>query len=141
MLRDTAPLEDVLDENAIRVQEAAIASALTDAGNAEFFVATYGDFVRFDHARQRWLIWDSHRWRTDNDGAIHRMALESLRLRTREVVTSDLNWDARQRFAKWLIGSESAARLMALVTIASRLKPIADDGEGWDETPGLLGVP
>ncbi len=29
----------------------------TDSGNAELFAALYGANVRFDHKRERWLIW------------------------------------------------------------------------------------
>ena len=41
---------------------------LTDAGNAELFAALYGHILRFDHARNRWLIWEEHRWAPDSDG-------------------------------------------------------------------------
>jgi len=33
----------------------------TDAGNAELIAATFGGRLRFDHQRQRWLVWDRHR--------------------------------------------------------------------------------
>jgi hypothetical protein len=32
---------------------------LSDAGNAEAFVEMFGDLVRYDHARNRWLVWTS----------------------------------------------------------------------------------
>jgi putative DNA primase/helicase len=39
----------------------------------------------------------------------------------------------------WALGSESKARLEAMLTLAGTVLPIADNGKGWDETPGLLG--
>jgi putative DNA primase/helicase len=113
----------------------------TDAGNAELFVEMFGEFVRYDHARRRWLVWDSHRWRPDADATVHRMALQSVRARLEAVHDESLDSDARKALAKWAINSESRARLEALLSVARTMCPVADDGRGWDATPGLLGVP
>ena len=45
---------------------------LTEAGAAERFARLYGDVVRFDHRRQRWLLWEGHRWAPDADAEILR---------------------------------------------------------------------
>jgi putative DNA primase/helicase len=122
--------------------EAAATLPRTDAGNAEAFVEMFGDLVRYDHARRRWLVWDSHRWEPDTDGTVHRMALGAVRARLRAVADNhDLDGDTRKAIAKWAIGSESRSRLDALLALARTMKPIADDGRGWDTTPGVLGVP
>jgi putative DNA primase/helicase len=123
------------------VARAAARKNTTDAGNAEVFVAAYGDQVRYDHARGRWLVWDGHRWRPDGDGAAQRMALEVARLRYAAAGTDALDEKARKILAKHAIASESAPRLDATLKLARTMRPIADDGEGWDEVPGLLGVP
>jgi len=47
----------------------------TDSGNAEVLAALYGDRLRYDHRRGRWLLWAGHSWRTDADGEIDRLAL------------------------------------------------------------------
>ena len=112
--------------------EAATSLPRTDAGNAEAFVQMFGDLVRYDHARRRWLVWDCHRWRPDGDGTVNRMALEAVRARLRAVVDrNDLDSDVRKAAAKWAINSESRARLDALLALARTMKPIADDGRGW----------
>ena len=38
------------------------------AGNGELFARLYGDRVRFDHRRRRWLVWAGHWWRTTTPG-------------------------------------------------------------------------
>lgn len=114
---------------------------LTEAGNAEVFVAMYGDLVRFDHARRRWLVWDVHRWKPDNDAGVHRMALECVKQRFRDAEDASLSFGERKSLARWAIASESRTRLEALLAIARTMKPIAHNGDGWDEAPGLLGVP
>ena len=128
----------------------------TDTGNAEQFIDGYADLVRFDHARRRWLVWDTHRWRPDSDAAVHRMAIQSIRNRRKvalQLIDSLGPWDANEdaeiteargrakRAVAWALRCESRTSLENLLTIASRLQPIADAGKGWDETPGLLGVP
>ena len=49
--------------------------ALSEAGDAEYFASVFGDSVRFDHLRGRWLLFNSHRWAPQNDGELTRRAL------------------------------------------------------------------
>lgn len=122
---------------------AALAYATTDAGNAEFFVHLYGDLVRYDHARRRWLYWDSHRWRPDMDAAVHRMAFQSVRTRGAAVVfgADGASESHREKHSKNAIRSEARSKLDSLLALARTMKPVADDGQGWDTTPGVLGTP
>lgn len=46
----------------------------TDSGNAELFAHLYRDIVRYDHQRRQWLIWQGHRFASDVDGHILRLA-------------------------------------------------------------------
>lgn len=104
---------------------------LTDAGNAEYFTALYGDKLRYDHRRSRWLEWCGHRWRQDSDGQVMRLALKAARDRYKNAVSiEDLN--ERESVAKWAIQSEQRSRLEATIAIAKSLIPIADSGENWD---------
>jgi putative DNA primase/helicase len=114
---------------------------LTDAGNAELFAYMFGDLVRYDHLRKRWLVWESHRWRPDGDGTVQRMALQAVRIRHEAANDVGLDQDARRALSKWAFASESKARLDALLGIAKSVHPIADDGLTWDSKPWLLGVP
>lgn len=109
----------------------------TDAGNAELFAFLHGDRVRYDHGRARWLIWDRHRWAPDATGELVRLAIDTAR--TRMKAASDLYGEARDRAYKWAVGSESAAKIEAMLKLTRALPPIADRGEGWDSNPLLLG--
>ncbi len=40
----------------------------TDTGNAELFAALFGDRLRYDHRRGRWLVWAGHWWQPDDNG-------------------------------------------------------------------------
>ena len=118
-----------------------ISYRLTDTGNAEKFVAMWSGAVRYDHARKRWLVWDMHRWRPDDDATIWRCAVETVRQRFRDAENDSLDSDYRKSLAKWAISSESGARLGAMLRIARTRQPISVTGEGWDTTPGIVGAP
>jgi putative DNA primase/helicase len=113
---------------------------LTDYTNAEYLTEMYGDMLRYDHRRGRWLIWDKNRWRPDTDAAILRYAASAARERYRQAAKIE-NLKERERVANWAIGSENRSRLDSCIALTKSVKPIADDGENWDSDPYLLGVP
>lgn len=108
----------------------------TDAENAEYFTAMYSGRLRYDHRRGRWLEWNGHYWRNDNDGQITRLALKAVRARFYGTTSIDLN--DRKEVTTRAITSEQRARLSAMISIAQDLKPIADNGESWDINPWLF---
>ena len=112
---------------------------LTDAGNAELFAALYGHVLRFDHARNRWLIWEEHRWAPDSDGEVRRLAKKAARVRYRTALDIE-DLDLRGKTASSAVRSESRQRLDACLALARSEHPIADSGMTWDPDPYLLGV-
>ena len=112
---------------------------LTDAGNAELFAALYGHILRFDHARNRWLIWEEHRWAPDSDGEVRRLAKKAARVRYRTALDIE-DLDLRGKTASYAVRSESRQRLDACLALARSEHPIADSGMTWDPDPYLLGV-
>ncbi len=110
---------------------------LTDVGNAEKINDLFGDKIRFDHKRGRWLIWVGHRWQPDVDSAVNRLAMEAAQKRYLEAAEiTDL--EKRALVSKFAIASEAKGRLDAATGIAKSLLPIADKGDGWDTDPLLL---
>ncbi|MCE5237147.1 phage/plasmid primase, P4 family [bacterium] len=108
----------------------------TDSGNAELFADLFGDRVRFDHRRNRWLLFAEHRWQVDSGGELKRLVKAAARRR----------YDAAGRLddkegRTWAFSSESAAKLTACLDLAKNELPIADRGNDWDADPYLLGVP
>jgi putative DNA primase/helicase len=111
----------------------------TDAGNGELFAHLYGDRIRFDHRRRRWLVWDHHRWSDDADGEVRRLAKLTVRHRYLQAATiADLTERAAE--AKFAVASENRQRLDALLVAAQSELPITDAGDAWDADPFLLGV-
>jgi putative DNA primase/helicase len=112
---------------------------LTDSGNAELIASLFGDRVRFDHRRDKWLIWKNNYWAEDCDGEVFRMAKQAARARLRDA--ADLSNDAKRREAvTWARLSESSYRLKAALDLARYTEPITDPGDKWDSEPFLLNV-
>ena len=112
---------------------------LTDTTNAELIAQLYGNRLRYDHLRGRWLTWAGHYWQEDLDGEVYRLAVKTTRERyKRSVSIEDLK--ERQRVANWAIASEQRGRLEAAVALAKNIKPIADSGADWDSDPWLFAM-
>ena len=109
----------------------------TDTGNAEALVWLFGDCLRFDHTRQKWLVWDGVRWRPDRDGGIDRMAREMVRQREAAAI-QERGQDAKKELSKWARGSESRPRLAASLSLAATERPITATGEQFDDNDWLL---
>jgi putative DNA primase/helicase len=116
------------------------ASPLTEAGAAERFAWQYGDDLRFDHRRQRWLLWSGHRWTPDADAEVTRVALEFARSWQREALEI-VDTKHKADTLKLAVSLERRDRLLSLLAFARDLRPIADAGDGWDSDPWLFGVP
>ena len=111
----------------------------TDAGNAELFAHLYGDRLRYDHRRKRWLLWGSHSWMPDQKSQVTRMAKEAARHRFQQAASID-NLREREAEARWAIQSENKFRIDAMLNLARAEKPIAEAGDRWDLDSWLLGV-
>ena len=111
----------------------------TDAGNAELFARLYGDRLRFDHRRKRWLTWQGQWWTLDSDAEVVRLAIEAARRRYEQGASID-DLKEREAEARWSIAGESRMRIEAMLSLAKAAKPIADAGERWDADSWVLGV-
>jgi len=110
---------------------------LTDTGNSEWIASLYGDKIRFDHRRKRWLVWQDHRWQPDKNQATNRFAIESARQRYFQA-TNIKDSELKTKIAKWAISSESRSKLESATSILKSLLPIADSGDNWDSNGMLL---
>src|ERR1700730_13694254 len=103
---------------------------LTEAGAAERFARLHGEAVRFDHRRQRWLLWQTNRWMPAADAAVTRVALEFARAWQRDAVELP-DRDKREAAIKFAIRLERRDAMTNMLAIVKALKPIADAGEKW----------
>jgi putative DNA primase/helicase len=112
----------------------------SELGAAERFARLYGNQVRYDHRRSRWLCWEGHRWRPDADATVMRLAMAMTRQWQREAFDLPPS-DMRKDLVKFTFSLERRSTLMNALALAKALKPIADAGEDWDANPWLLSTP
>lgn len=122
---------------------------LTDAGNAERLVALFGHDIRYCPAKG-WFVWDGSRWRFDELGDVDqaaRLVAESWRADARWMAQSAsmvgkddraAMFDRAARMNKWATKSESAAKLRAMVTLATTSGVVAIALGEFDARPYLL---
>src|SRR5690606_24196527 len=110
-----------------------------DSGNAELIAHRFGQDLRFDHKRSRWLMWRSDRWQEDVTEQVHQWAKRAARWRYLEAASiADLKERASESL--WATQSENRSRIDAALALSRSERFIADDGEDWDADPYLLGV-
>lgn len=113
----------------------------TDVSLGQEFAEICGNDLRYDHSRQRWLIWDDPIWRPDADKAVHRAA--ELLARKRYEAAYDYpgsakEWGKAVTFAKKR--GAGAYMLEKIVQRAQHQLPIGAKGSEFDCDPMLLGV-
>ncbi len=104
---------------------------------AWYFAQMAGGRVRFDHGRGRWLIWSGHRWRPDEDGSVHRMWLGVLATRYGQALEAADRERARLTAEVQAAGAMNSA-IVAGLSIASSMEPIATTADAWDTNSWLL---
>jgi putative DNA primase/helicase len=112
----------------------------TDAGNAELFAKLYGEDVRFDHARGKWLYWNGTIWVDDIDGQVWRLAKKAARVRLKHVAAVDFGSEELTGEYRWARSSEHTSKIKAALEQVRVTKPISDSGLDWNSDPYLFAV-
>lgn len=110
-----------------------------DAGRAERFVDRHFAHIRFVPAWAKWLIWQDHYWRPDDDGAIMRLALDHHRQLLREAadVRDDRARADAVQAAMEMGDTHTIKRMLELARVDGRIVARHDS---LDADPFLLGV-
>lgn len=112
----------------------------TDLGNARRFIAQHHGSVRaVGTGRRPYRIWDGTRWVPDETGEIERYAKNTVRALYSEAAhISDP--ELREKLLKHASHSESAARIRAILELASTEPEISTTIDQFDADPWLLNV-
>jgi putative DNA primase/helicase len=124
---------------------------LTDLGNGERLVASYGENLRYCNPWSKWLAWDGTRWRIDQMQQVNKWGRATVRALYQEcsalVQRITKETDKKKRTAlikqndallKHAVNSENGARVKAMLTFAQMDVPIMP--EALDLNPWLLNV-
>lgn len=108
----------------------------TETGDAEVFADLHLGNLVYDHLAKRWMYFDGHHWLQQKNGELHRMILETMRVRQKvAAMTED------PELLKWSIKGESRGRQNNALFLARNIVPLAISGEKqWDWDNSILGV-
>lgn len=108
----------------------------TDMGNGEAFAHLFGDDIRYDWTRERWLRWAGHLWAPADYGHLTELAKTAAR---RRYMQASHAGDRGEQQRKHAFRSEARGRAEACLFFARAEDPITDPGDGWDVDPWLIG--
>ena len=112
---------------------------LTDFGNAKRFVAEYGSLFRYCYDLNKFFVWDEQRWTPDNDGAITRLAKQTVMLMYR-LAGEEKDKDRREKLGEYALRCESEAKLQAMIELAKSEPGIPIQPHEMDSDPWLFNV-
>lgn len=121
------------------IPEKAKTRPATEAGLAEAFADVFADRLLFIHELKSWHSYDGRRWLMDQHG----LATQAAKILVRALTVSAISRGEGERVKK-LIGFERAARLSAILSLASTeprlVRPLSDfDADPFTfNTPGGL---
>ena len=97
----------------------------SDTGNAERFIAKYGDVIRYVPALKAWLLWSANdgRWVFDDLGHINKLAVEFTKSMLLEAAKIEDRQERNDAF-KHASASQNIGRLVAMIRIAASLVAI-----------------
>lgn len=95
----------------------------SDVGNAERLVHMYGDNIRFNTTRNKWLVWSGKYWQFDDLGKVERLAKHVIRKLQQEGFSIDASVseeDAalKKQVLSFVLKSESDSRIKAMINQA-----------------------
>jgi putative DNA primase/helicase len=111
----------------------------TDLGNARRFVRRHGKNIRFIPEWRKWIVWNGSHWDIDKDGAITRLAKDTVEAMYPEALGL-ANEEDRTKLLKHAIRSQAEARLDAMVSLAESEGFVVLAAHKLDADPWLLGV-
>jgi putative DNA primase/helicase len=112
----------------------------TDNGNGELFGYLYNGQVKYDHARSRWLIKDTHFWAPDDTERVKELAVAAVRTLHRRAVSID-DQNTKKKITNHAIKSENEPQIRRMLYLARSKPSIADSGKEWDADPNIIGTP
>ena len=110
---------------------------LSDAGNADRFIALHGQDVRYCEPWKKWLVWDGRRWALDNTNRVLIKAIETAEQIELEAEGEE-DKDKREKILKWATISQRENHIQAMTRLAKGKLAILP--EQLDTDPWLLNV-
>lgn len=109
----------------------------TDSGNAERFVARFGNQAHYLSGREKWLFWNGSEWALDQTGSVARYVKATVRgIYLEAAACRDMK--QRETIGAWAIKSESVGKRNAIETLARAETGVTVTADQLDADPWLL---
>lgn len=108
---------------------------LTELGMAKRLLNRHGQDLRYCHPWQKWLVWDSARWKIDDSADVGRRGLDTVLSLYREASETE-GQKTRDRLVTYARGAESVSVIVGILGTARILPempilPDALDADAW----------
>ena len=111
-----------------------------DDDNARLICRLFGDHLRYDHTRGRWMVFEAGLWWAPDVLEFRaRLAAKAAEIRAKLAYKQLDDADAKDQF-KHAVKSRDRYRVKAALEAAASQEPVRDDGRGWNDDPWLLGT-
>ena len=117
--------------------ESGIPEQPTDGGNALRLIRLHKNDIKHCHTFKKWMVWDGHRWKVDNNGSAYRFCDDVIQEIYAEAGNCADSKD-RQELAKFAIRSDSGRGYRDMLFLASFNKAIAITSDLLDINAWLL---
>jgi len=112
---------------------------LTDTGNAERLVRTFGGRIRYVRDAGEWRVWSGKAWLTDKTGQVDRTAKKVAQEIFNEAYELE-DKDERDEMLSWAMRTESRDRRNAMIDLAAKERDIVTLIDEYDQDQWLFNV-
>jgi putative DNA primase/helicase len=107
----------------------------TDEGNADRFVLSHGDEIRYYSNQKAWLVWDGKRWCDDKRGRVRQLAASTVKETFNLAVQK-----GDQKLEGWTASTEKHHGIRRMIEATESRAGISVTTEELDRYPMLLNV-
>lgn len=118
-------------------EKAALSRQLSDTGNSQYFVALYGNEIRYTSEGKTWWVWNGTCWQKDHTSQVERYVKEFVNVLIKDALQEE-DSDKKARLMKHATHTQHAQRIAAVISLARSEEAVAIRPEVFDRDPWLI---
>lgn len=134
-----AALSDTKQQDSPKVEETdkELSFEFNDVGNAKRLVKLFGDRLRYNWRRGRWLVWNGDYWKWDDGDQIIRLAIKAAATFYEDAAKAETG-EAQKALATHARKTRNYSRLQSMASTASADKLVSIELSALDANPWLF---
>lgn len=118
-------------------EKAAFARQLSDVGNSQYFVARFGNEIRYTAEGKSWWVWTGRQWQRDYTNQVERFAKEFVNVLLRDAIAEG-DPNKKAALTKHAMHSQHSQRIAAIMHLARSEEAVAIRPDVFDRDPWLI---